>query len=774
MPTLRSCVASCASLALILICVIDGAAQQNLVTNAGFELDADRDGLPDGWSFAWERTHSGDTAEMGRREPDWGLDDEVTHGGTRAIRTGVARALDDGVWTQDGIILPEGVRVVRLSAWIRVQDAAGGAAHVALVYLGEAGKWLGADYDAITVGQNTDWRRFVALCEPPEGTERLRLRLWTNFHRRGPVTAWYDDVALEATDLQEAPPLMHIDPAPMPELSAADEARGFVPFAANYLDVVMPATVPTAGQLEPRLRIFATPGEREPISFAVRALRDQQAMTAAITAFAGDRGMLPEDATHAGVVRTLVRKMHPRTDDMLELPAFIEDMHPVDVAGGRSQWYWFTVHVPESASPGVYRATITVSASGGEATVPVELEVLPIELVRPEGIAWGMYDYHARTYSDDPGALEAKFRDQAEHGMTSVGMCGNHGAEMTMDDGRVTVHWTGETDLERGMAAYVAAGFTEPVQWLMGGDTSRFARNSGEIGTPEYAAAYAGVIREILAKAQAEGWPEIIFQPVDEAFEHRDSFQRMLVEMRILKEIGVRVEADGMNGNPEGLEEALPYIDFANFHDGPFLRRGTYDADAWQQFRARMNAAGKTIWFYNVEISCHRPENARFSQGFHLWNTGARGAFTWCYQSYVPDPYARNENRRFVFMHRFPPMEGESGGPSIGFEALREGIDDYRYLATWDALCERALAEGTDRQRRMVAQSRAWIAAKLAEIDYGQWRGWPTQGEWTGGLQVTDEGQKAVAGHLKVPGVWDFATYDQIRRRLADWIIALQ
>jgi len=358
--------------------------------------------------------------------------------------------------------------------------------------------------------------------------------------------------------------------------------------------------------------------------------------------------------------------------------------------------------------------------------------------------------------------------------MTSVGMCGNHGAEMTMEDGRVRVHWTGDTDLERGMAAYVAAGFPEPAQWLMGGDTYRFALQFGEVGTAEYAAAYAGVIREVLAKGEAEGWPEIIFQPVDEAFEHRKAFERMMVEMRILKDLGVRVEADGMNGNPEGLDEALHYIDFVNFHDGPFLRRGVYDAEAWEQFRARMDAEGRTIWFYNVEIASHRPENARFSQGFHLWNSGARGAFTWSYQSYLPDPYAPNQDRKFVFMHRFPPMGDEPGGPSIGFEALREGIDDYRYLYTWDRLCERALVEGTDAQRRIARESREWISAKLAEIDYSRWAGRPTQGQWTGGLQVTDEGAKAVAGHLKVPGVWDFADYDAIRRRLADWIIALQ
>lgn len=749
------------------------AAPQNLVANPGFEQDEDADGLPDGWTFSWRATHSGDTPDMDRQEPDWGLDATVTHEGQHSVRTGVERPQDDGVWTQEGISVPEGVAVLRLSAWIKVQGADGGAAHVAVVYQSAENEWLGADYDAILVDEDTDWQRFVALFRPEEGTDHLRLRLWTNFRRRGPVTAWYDDVSMEPTELEEVPPLQHIDPTPMPELSPEDRARGFVPFEVSYLDVVMPATVPTAEQLQPELRIFAAPGEREPISFAVRALEDQEGMTASIGRLQGDAGALPQDAVHQGVVRNLMRKMHPRTDDMLLLPAFVEDMHPVDVPAGTSRWFWFTVRVPEDAGPGIYRATITVSARGAEVTVPVELEVLPIELMLPEGVAWGMYDY-VRTYSDDPGALEAKFRDQAAHGMTSVGLCGNHGAEMSMADGQVRMQWTGETDLERGMAAYVAAGFTEPVQWLMGGDTARFAGQFGDLHSEEYVAAYAGVIREILAKAEAEGWPEIIFQPVDEAFEHRPRFERMMVEMRILHDLGVPVEADGMNGHPEGMEEALPLMDYLNFHDGPFLRRGVYDGPAWEQFRARMQELGKTIWFYNVEISGHRPENARFSQGFHLWINGAQGAYTWSYRSHVDDPYGPNPERRFVFMHRYPPMGDETGGPSIGFESLREGIDDYRYLYTWDQLCERALRQGTAEQRELVTTSRAWIEDKLAEIDYSQWSGWPTQGEWTGGRVLTEEGGKAVAGHLKVPGVWDFDDYDAIRRRLAEWILELQ
>ena len=123
-----------------------------------------------------------------------------------------------------------------------------------------------------------------------------------------------------------------------------------------------------------------------------------------------------------------------------------------------------------------------MSAEGASAEIPVQLEVLTIELMQPPGISWGMYDY-VRTYSDAPDALKEKWRDQAEHGMTSVGLCGNLGAEMEMRGGQVVVAWTGETDLERAMAAYQAAGFTEPVQWLMGRDVSKFSAAQGAMAS---------------------------------------------------------------------------------------------------------------------------------------------------------------------------------------------------------------------------------------------------------------------------------------------------
>ncbi len=42
--------------AILMVCA--AASAQNLVVNPDFEVDANGDGVPDGWTFAWRTTHA--------------------------------------------------------------------------------------------------------------------------------------------------------------------------------------------------------------------------------------------------------------------------------------------------------------------------------------------------------------------------------------------------------------------------------------------------------------------------------------------------------------------------------------------------------------------------------------------------------------------------------------------------------------------------------------------------------------------------------------------
>lgn len=263
------------SIVLVLSCPLPGRGQgtPNLLPNPGFEIDDD--GFPDGWTFAWEYTHSGDSKRgVEKKEPDARWDKEVVHSGKRSLFISNHRPQDDGVWTADDIPLGAGIGAYRLGAWIRTRDMNDTEALAGGVYLGESGIWLGADYTAIAVKDDRDWTFFTALLRPPPGTKKTRIRLWLNLRYSGTGAVWYDDLSLVPIERKDPPMQEYVDDRAMPDLAAEQQDKGYVCYARHYLRLIFPTSIPGKEEIGRPLSCFAAPGEREPVAFTVRALRD--------------------------------------------------------------------------------------------------------------------------------------------------------------------------------------------------------------------------------------------------------------------------------------------------------------------------------------------------------------------------------------------------------------------------------------------------------------------------------------------------------------------
>ena len=53
---------------------------------------------------------------------------------------------------------------------------------------------------------------------------------------------------------------------------------------------------------------------------------------------------------------------------------------PLRVEANRTQAFWFDVYLPRAAAAGSYRGNVQVAASGGRRTIPIEIEVLDVQL----------------------------------------------------------------------------------------------------------------------------------------------------------------------------------------------------------------------------------------------------------------------------------------------------------------------------------------------------------------------------------------------------------
>ncbi len=751
----------------------------NLVRNGGFELVSKQNPrLPAGWRFAWKYTHSSDRS-LGyeKQEPAWGLDAAGAKVGRRCFHIRVTRRGDDGVLSQENLPAPTGVKTYLVKAWIRAARMKGAAANVALVALGPKGKWLGANYSVISVREDRDWTEFAGYFAAPPRTQKLRLRLWLNFSYSGTGEAWFDDVRVFPTDLKEKPPIRYVDDTPEPALRPHEARAGYRLFSRSYLEMVFPVSKPRAEELDAPLVVAAARGESEPLSFCVRAVKALQRVRIEMSDLVGPAGArIPAARVEIGVVRCLYRRGQARwgpfKDGRMLTPIYIAPAAAFDLAAGETRQVWATLHAPADARPGRYAGRVTVRPANAPArSLSVRLTVFPFELPEPQGVFFGMY---ARYHGDEPGEQDRAYADMRRHGMTTVGHSGRLGAKIVKKGGRVLVRFDGESELEKVMAAYLKAQFPEPFVWLMGSDVLRWCLRQGPLDSSAFADAYRQVILRILEHGRRRKWPEIIFQPLDEPFEHTKRMPATKRCLQILKSIpGVRTEEDGPNGNPAMLSEIYDLCDVLVLHDGPVLRRGRYDADAWRRFLERTRRDGKSVWFYNIDLTAAHPEVMRWGYGFGLWFSGATGMIEWAYQFPVRkgrEARAYKNERSIIF--RFPAWGDEPGGPTIGWEAIREGVDDYKYL--WLLQRRIADAKAAGAHKNIVEEAERFLAKLRAQTDFRAHEGSACQGDWTGRKSMSPTGEKIVSGSYKMANGWSFADYDAARRRIARYIEALQ
>ena len=114
----------------------------------------------------------------------------------------------------------------------------------------------------------------------------------------------------------------------------------------------------------------------------------------------------------------------------------------------------------------------------------------------------------------------------------------------------------------------------------------------------------------------------------------------------------------------------------------------------------------------------------------------------------------------------------KTGGPTLAWEATREGVDDYRYLFTQQSLVDELSARGDQRAARAKA---LWqeIEKDLAPIDFNGSTGSAAQGDWTGRKELSPEGDKIVSGDHKMANGMEFSDYSRLRRKIADAIVEL-
>jgi len=765
----------------------------NLLKNTGFEEDTNQDGIPDRWSVE------------GRKELIK-LDKRTFHKGEHSLKI-VASDTPTGVYQfipYDGKTM-----LYKLSFWVKTDLVDTTKAHIKVDYYSGNDKWLGCIYTPhlkiahlrcfLSVCGKNEWKKYVAYFgrkTPPKKTEKIKIsiavNLWETPNAKG--TAWFDDISVKAVEPDPKwkvgyPPIRWKDAK---KISYSREVKdsGYLVSPTNPIKYILPNMTPEKGGDDLKITSFSFLSDYEPITFCVHALKKLEDVKLAVSdlILSGSKDTtIPSKNIDVRKVCYLYRKVYFYSHEYILSPTYLEEFDNVSIEKDRTQQFWLTVKVPKDAVPGKYKGNILVQPANAPAKkLSVEFEVFPINLLEPKGVYFGMYAYIPKKR----GELKVHYQDMKEHGMTSVCHCWPFGAEVKRGkDRKLKIIWDYNKGLALVLDTYRDVGFSEPIVWYSPQPVTIAEKLGGKLGTEEFAKIYKEIHSLIAEEGKKRNWPEIYFFPADEGYPYPFTEERIRVTQvcnKILKEMGLKTAGHALNHPiPNAINFAkenyflldMPLLTFCH---PPVCVTEEFPAlnSSWKEFIKKAKKDGKKILFYNIDNTGINPEAMRFGYGVALWAKGAKGMFDWHYQ--YPEGNYYNEwllsPRGECFLFYYPPDKTHKGGPAIAWEAVREGVEDYKLLYTLDKLIEQA-EKSTDIKKKGIAQkAKKEVESILAKIDFSKLN--PVSkhalpGKWEREEYGKDD-IKVVKGNCKITNGFALEDYDKIRLLICKYIMSLQ
>lgn len=481
----------------------------------------------------------------------------------------------------------------------------------------------------------------------------------------------------------------------------SERSAGFIPFTRGEPFDIKPWSKPKPSERVKELRIRMALGETTSLWFAVYALEPLQQVAIALSK---PREPLSFDVryAHFWAQRTdwRGRTYYVTPELLLQMR---EGQAQFPAKGGTLEWrslnvpqaecrlFWVNVTVSPRCRPGEYTARITIRAQGKQAlSLPLRVYVYPFRLQKPPSKRWLLYSdsWLLSNLSDDK--LSVVLRNVAQYGI----------------DGLTELPF-GHLDISKLAEGGVGYDPQPLLRW------HRLTKQAGLRG-PHTIGAFV--------EDQVPGRLGI---QVDL---NREWDERLRNSMRLIAQTVVRTlephRIDWLfyGWDEPGPENTRALEQYRAWREGgaqtyvTFYRRGTYDvAGQWMThpcFSTVLIASQQTaLWAYE-QCQAHRQRffwygsgcylgqegrmfPNRFLAGWLFWKTKAEGQVSWTFVRPHDDPFndfdgvttnsVEPKDQCTVYPELAIPNDYTSIRgiiPTIQWEAVREGIHDYLYLAT--------------------------------------------------------------------------------------------
>lgn len=511
----------------------------------------------------------------------------------------------------------------------------------------------------------------------------------------------------------------------MPTPSAAERERGFIPFVRDWMKDVNVQDRPLPEERLDKLSAAAFAGEQEPIVVSLLPLRDLGNVTVAATDLQGPKSAtVPRANIQLGYVEHRLSRV---TDDgavYTIAPRWIQPRASAPVPAGLTRTFWLTVQTPTDAVPGIYRGTIRLTAEkGGSFAWPLEFTVLPgkLEAVDIPAGPWG-HTINLPWFDEETIQGNAVMADRSLKRLKSYGFTTATGLPIvTLNGFRNGAPLLDFTRGDQQMQLFRANGFTQPVvTYCLLPGLDLYYRDDDvmrQAGATDYSQVVRTVFGAVQAHASRAGWLPVYWNIADEPV--NDDLVRSAVNAEAYRKAYP-------SGPPyftgatsmQGADRSDPHfrlskaLHVANWH--------SHDEASVKLLR---DSGGRWAFYNNAN---------RWTYGIYMYKAAKERGMTfrvaWHWNNVAGDPYFALDCREDDYAWCNTTPDGELV-PSVLFERLREGLDDFRRLLMLTRLTREAPGS---------KDAEALLAEILGPIRMGQLDG-PPVGEFARWRRRLDE-----------------------------------
>lgn len=533
-----------------------------------------------------------------------------------------------------------------------------------------------------------------------------------------------------------------VDAWKVPKPSRAESRAGVIAFQTDDPGEYVPDRVPRKEERVKGLEVAVTPGETTALWIGVHALKNLSGLQTAVDVKDAPVSVelrhlhcWPQRTGWKSRRWTIVPELLlplsngnrtvPVKDGVLKEESF-------DLKQGTTAGLWITVAADGDAGPGRHRGVLSIGGRDGRALeLPLTLEILPFRLTRPEGKHWLLYCDGGRWSSMSEEQVMGDLRDFAAHGFNGLVSVPFGALDLSgMADGRITFD---DTPYRTLAARCQAVGMAGPHVCSFSGVPAKVRDRLG-----------------IECDLHKEVWPEALKKGVTDA-------AKVIVETT--KDAGAPWYFYGVDEptgeNTFAIQEyqcwhaagALTYATFFNinflekaseFLTAPCFVSGLVSEEARaREAREACAKSGAEFWWYGT--GCYSnpyPQESglffnRYGAGLFFWKTGAKSQVTWTFSRPHADPFndfdgtpeneSEPKDQTTVYPHLLRPNDWstyQGSIPTLAWEALREGYNDYLYLHTLSEAVEAARAGGNPRLQKRADRAEKEIAALVEAIPF--------------------------------------------------------